>query len=154
MLFRSFIAPNESFKLQLAELELQVLGSSSVVKDVGKEWDFYLWNRFVWKGFYIVANTPDILLTLRQTPISHCSIKGSVPTSTALQFRLKQRQRSVPQLNEEFSRSVHDWHGSNGTLNSGRSRMSYVSSDVSHVSNLDADARSKSFSDDVCCVMS
>lgn len=43
--FRRQICPNESFKLQLAMLEVQELGFSSVAKDSDPVWDFYDWNR-------------------------------------------------------------------------------------------------------------
>ena len=37
--------PNEGFKLQLALLEIKVLGGSSVAtKDAGPQWAFYEWN--------------------------------------------------------------------------------------------------------------
>lgn len=37
--------PNEGFKLQLALLELKILGGSSVAgKDAGRQWSFYEWN--------------------------------------------------------------------------------------------------------------
>ena len=37
--------PNEGFKLQLALLEVKVLGGSSVAaKDAGTQWAFYEWN--------------------------------------------------------------------------------------------------------------
>ena len=45
--FRRQICPNESFKLQLAMLEVHELGFSSVAKDSDPTWDFYDWNRFV-----------------------------------------------------------------------------------------------------------
>lgn len=42
---RPQINPNDSFKLQLAKLEVQELRGSSVSKDADKAWDFYDWNR-------------------------------------------------------------------------------------------------------------
>jgi hypothetical protein len=41
---RPHICPNNAFKLQLARLELQELGYSSVAKDGDRTWDFYEWN--------------------------------------------------------------------------------------------------------------
>lgn len=41
---RPFIAPNEGFKLQLARKEVDLFGSSSVVRNAGKDWEFYAWN--------------------------------------------------------------------------------------------------------------
>lgn len=41
---RTQVCPNEAFKLQLARLEVQELGYSSVAKDADKTWDFYEWN--------------------------------------------------------------------------------------------------------------
>jgi hypothetical protein len=41
---RPFIAPNESFKVELAVVEAKYLGSSSVTTNI-REWDFYEWNR-------------------------------------------------------------------------------------------------------------
>lgn len=46
LVFRRQICPNESFKLQLAMLEVHELGFSSVAKDSDPMWDFYDWNRF------------------------------------------------------------------------------------------------------------
>lgn len=43
---RPQINPNDSFKLQLARLEVQELRYSSVAKDADKAWDFYDWNRY------------------------------------------------------------------------------------------------------------
>mmetsp|Transcript_8686 Transcript_8686/g.14420 ORF Transcript_8686/g.14420 Transcript_8686/m.14420 type:complete len:459 (+) Transcript_8686:148-1524(+) len=42
---RNQICPNEAFKLQLANLEMQVLGYSSVAKSSDRAWDFYEWNK-------------------------------------------------------------------------------------------------------------
>ena len=47
---RSQINPNDSFKLQLARLELRERGYSSVARDADKVWDFYEWNRWVGQG--------------------------------------------------------------------------------------------------------
>jgi len=42
---RPWIAPNDGFKLQLTQLEMQKFGSSSVsAKNSGKAWEFYAWN--------------------------------------------------------------------------------------------------------------
>lgn len=42
---RPWIAPNDGFKLQLTQLEIQKFGSSSVsAKNSGKAWEFYAWN--------------------------------------------------------------------------------------------------------------
>jgi len=42
---RPWIAPNDGFKLQLTQLEMQKFGSSSVsAKNSGKVWEFYAWN--------------------------------------------------------------------------------------------------------------
>ena len=42
---RPFIAPNDGFKLQMAEAELKYLRFSSVCgPDAGKPWEFYDWN--------------------------------------------------------------------------------------------------------------
>jgi hypothetical protein len=40
-----FIHPNDGFKVQLANYEVSVFGSSSVITNAGKDWDFYEWNR-------------------------------------------------------------------------------------------------------------
>lgn len=42
---RPFILPNEGFRLQLAEYEVEQFGASSVVQNSGKDWEFYGWNR-------------------------------------------------------------------------------------------------------------
>lgn len=42
---RPFIAPNESFKLQLAHCEIDVFGFSSVTGTGYQEWNFYAWNK-------------------------------------------------------------------------------------------------------------
>lgn len=39
------ICPNDAFKYQLALLEAEEFGFSSVAKDADKVWDFYDWNR-------------------------------------------------------------------------------------------------------------
>jgi atypical dual specificity phosphatase len=41
-----FIHPNEGFKVQLANYEVSLFGSSSVITNAGKDWDFYEWNRY------------------------------------------------------------------------------------------------------------
>jgi protein-tyrosine phosphatase len=42
---RPWIAPNDGFKLQLTQLEIQKFSSSSVsAKNSGKAWEFYAWN--------------------------------------------------------------------------------------------------------------
>jgi hypothetical protein len=47
---RYFASPNESFRLQLAQLEVRALGQSSVAACDDKEWDFAGWNAV--KGAY------------------------------------------------------------------------------------------------------
>lgn len=42
---RPFINPNEGFKLQMAKMENELFGFSTVSKNAGKHWDFYAWNQ-------------------------------------------------------------------------------------------------------------
>ena len=41
---RPFISVNEGFRLQLANIELEIFGDSSVATDESKAWNFYEWN--------------------------------------------------------------------------------------------------------------
>lgn len=58
---RPYIAPNEGFKMQMVQLEVKILGYSSVVsKAAGPDWNFYALNRYVgrlaWPVFLNVNN--------------------------------------------------------------------------------------------------
>lgn len=41
---RPFICPNEGFKVQLARMEVDLFGYTTVSKKAGKPWEFYAWN--------------------------------------------------------------------------------------------------------------
>lgn len=43
---RPYIHPNDGFKLQLAQFEIEHLGQSSVTKNAGEDWNFFEWNRY------------------------------------------------------------------------------------------------------------
>lgn len=65
---RQQMCPNDGFKLQLAQLELDLFGASSMVATKDKAWDFYEWNNV--KGTLRVQNSR------RQTksPLPSCII--------------------------------------------------------------------------------
>ncbi len=51
---RPIIMPNKSFRLQLAQFEIDIFGDSSVAQSASKVWNFYKWNKVkgtvpVWK---------------------------------------------------------------------------------------------------------
>lgn len=76
---RPQINPNDSFKLQLAKLEVQELRGSSVSKDADKAWDFYDWNRCEYEYFTTVPCDFTFPPFLNAVLVCTCCVASSGP---------------------------------------------------------------------------